>query len=379
MKLFEYEAKAMLRKHGVSIPEGILVHTPEEATAAYTALGGGDVVLKSQVLVGGRGKAGGIRFAKTAEEALNTVRELLSMTIKGERVKSVLIERKLGIASEIYLGVTWDRSNKSPVVVATSSGGMDVEEVAKKDPSLIHRMYVDASLGFEPFMGRELGRKIGLSGGLCQRFGSIASTLYQVFDQYDAELVESNPLAVTSSGELIAADARLNLADDALFRHPEFADKPDRYDDLSPLEAKAKKLGVQYVELEGSIGIIGNGAGLTMSTLDVVKYYGGEPANFLDAGGGSSESEFLQALTILSENQRVRLIFVNILAGITRCDDVARAIVKAKAELQVSKPFVIRLAGTNEEEGRRILKGAGFSVFSDMEEAAKEAVGISKR
>lgn len=379
MKLFEHEAKGILRRHGLSTPDGVLIHTPEEAKAAFTALGGRDVVLKSQVLVGGRGKAGGIKFAATAEEALNMAGQLLSMTIKGETVKSVLVEKKIAIAKELYLGVTWDRSNKSPIVIATSAGGMDVEEVAKKDPSLIKRMNVDISLGFEQFMGRELGRKIGLNGGVCQRFGSVASTLYRVFEEYDAELVESNPLAMTTSGELIVADARLNISDDALFRHPEFEDKPDRYDDLSPLEAKSKELGVQYVELDGSIGIIGNGAGLTMSTLDVVKYYGGEPANFLDAGGGSSESEFLQALTILNENPKVNLIFVNILAGITRCDDVARAIVRAKAGLKIPKPFVIRLAGTNEEEGRRILKEAGFSVFSDMEEAAKEAVAISKR
>jgi succinyl-CoA synthetase beta subunit len=380
MKLYEHEAKKIFRDIGIPTPLGEVVTSVEEAKRAYARLAQRSVVVKAQVLVGGRGKAGGIKFASSVEEVESAAKTLLGSEIKGERVGAVLIEPKLDISRELYLGVTWDRSERSPVVIASSEGGVNIEEVAKTKPDAIKRVHVDPEIGFKPFMGRLLASSIGLTGRVLQSFADIASKMYSLFDGFDAELVESNPLALTSQGDIVAADARLNIVDDALFRHKEFSNNSDeRLAEYSVLERKARQLGVQYVELDGSIGIIGNGAGLTMATLDLIKYYGGEPANFLDAGGGSSEEEFMQALSILNENPKVRLVFVNILAGITRCDDVARAIVKARSSLGISKPFVIRLAGTNEEEGRRILAGSGINVFSDMDEAAKKAVEAASK
>ncbi|PSN86718.1 succinate--CoA ligase subunit beta [Candidatus Marsarchaeota G2 archaeon ECH_B_SAG-F08] len=380
MKLFEFEAKKFFGDAGIKVPKGYVVDDKKQAREAYSKIGVKEVVVKAQVLVGGRGKAGGIKFAQSAEELEKVVGEMLSSKIKGESVKKVLIEEKLPIKKELYLGITWDRSNRAPVVIASSQGGMDIEEVAKSNPKAIAKVLVEQELGFEPFIGRELAFSIGLSGQLCQEFGQICFKLYKLFENFDAELIEINPLVITNDNTLVAADARLNISDDALFRHVELNQlSEERLGELTPLEAKARKLGVQYVELDGSIGVIGNGAGLTMSTLDVVKYYGGAPANFLDAGGGSSEREFVQALEILNQNPKVKLIFVNILAGITRCDEVAKAIVKAKDELGVKKPFVIRLAGTNEKEGRAILEQAGLNAFSDMEEAAKHAVELVKK
>jgi len=380
MKLYEYEAKKIFRDIGIPTPLGEVVTSVEEAKRAYVRLAQRSVVVKAQVLVGGRGKAGGIKFASSVEEVESATKTLLGSEIKGERVGAILIEPKLDISRELYLGVTWDRSERSPVVIASSEGGVNIEEVAKTKPDAIKRMHVDPEIGFKPFMGRLLASSIGLTGRVLQSFADISSKMYSLFDGFDAELVESNPLALTSQGEIVAADARLNIVDDALFRHKEFSNNSDeRLAEYSALERKARQLGVQYVELDGSIGIIGNGAGLTMATLDLIKYYGGEPANFLDAGGGSSEEEFMQALSILNENPKVRLVFVNILAGITRCDDVARAIVKARSSLGISKPFVIRLAGTNEEEGRRILAESGINVYSDMDEAAKKAVEVASK
>ena len=380
MKLYEYEAKKIFRDIGIPTPLGEVVTSVEEAKRAYVRLAQRSVVVKAQVLVGGRGKAGGIKFASSVEEVESATKTLLGSEIKGERVGAILIEPKLDISRELYLGVTWNRSERSPVVIASSEGGVNIEEVAKTKPDAIKRMHVDPEIGFKPFMGRLLASSIGLTGRVLQSFADISSKMYSLFDGFDAELVESNPLALTSQGEIVAADARLNIVDDALFRHKEFSNNSDeRLAEYSALERKARQLGVQYVELDGSIGIIGNGAGLTMATLDLIKYYGGEPANFLDAGGGSSEEEFMQALSILNENPKVRLVFVNILAGITRCDDVARAIVKARSSLGISKPFVIRLAGTNEEEGRRILAESGINVYSDMDEAAKKAVEVASK
>ena len=379
MKLFEHEVKEIFRANGIAVPPGRVVSDPAGAVVAYEWLHVPSVVIKSQVLVGGRGKAGGIRFAASAGEAAEVTRNLMGFNIKGEIVKSVLVEPRLDISKELYLGITWDRSARAPVIVASASGGINIEDVAHENPEAIKKIHVDPDLGFEPFVGRELAAKVGIPREHSQIFAEITGHMYALFVRYDAELVESNPLALTGDGKLIAADARLNILDDALFRQKEFGAKAsDRLSELPLLERKAKQLGVQYVELDGSVGIIGNGAGLTMATLDLVKYYGGEPANFLDAGGGSSEESFLRALGVLAENPKVKLIFVNILAGITRCDDVAKAIVKAKTELGLNKPLVIRLAGTNESEGRKILSENGMSAYSAMEEAAKEAVRVAR-
>lgn len=378
MKLFEHEAKAIFRSVGIPTPNGILIHSPEEAAGAYSKVDSNQVVLKTQVLVGGRGKAGGVVFASSGDEAMRLSQKLFSMKIKGEAVHSVLMEPKLDIRRELYLGVTYDKSKRSPVVVASSSGGVEIEEVAKTSPSSIVKQWVDSYTGFPAFMGRKLAAQLGLGGTLLQDFGQISSRLYTLFEAFDADLIETNPLAITGDGRLVAADARLNVADDALYRHSDLAkSERDRLASASTLEARAHEMGVQYVELEGDIGIIGNGAGLTMATLDLVNHFGGRPANFLDAGGGSSTESFLKALTILNDNPKVKVIFVNILAGITRCDDVANAIVTAQRTLNTSKKFVIRLAGTNEEEGKMILKQHSFNAYSDMEEAARRAVVLA--
>ncbi|MEM3670976.1 MAG: ADP-forming succinate--CoA ligase subunit beta [Thermoprotei archaeon] len=378
MKLFEYEAKQVFASKGIPAPKGVLARDPERAAQAYSDLGSEQVALKAQVLVGGRGKAGGIRFASSQQEARSVARELLGSSIKGETVRTILVEPKLKIVKELYVGVTLDRSKRAPVVVASSSGGVEIEEAARASPETVKKMWVDPDSGFPPFQGRRLGAQIGLKSGLLQKFGDIASALYALFEQYDAELVESNPLAVTDGDRLVAADARLNISDDALYRHTqlELSDE-DRLASLSELEKRAHRLGVQYVELDGDVGVIGNGAGLTMATLDMVKYFGGNPANFLDAGGGSSQESFASALSILNDNPRIKVIFINILAGITRCDEVAKAIVEARKTLDPSKKLVIRLSGTNEEKGKSILSEHSIRAFTDMEQAAREAVRLA--
>lgn len=376
MKFYEYEAKQVFSSYGIPIPRGGVASSPSEAREIASSIGK-PVVLKVQVLVGGRGKAGGIKFASSPDEAEKIASELLGSTFKGFRVNKILVEEKLSIKSEFYLGITIDRAARRFVAIASSEGGVDIEEVARTHPHLIAKEHIDPLIGFHTFMARNMLKRLGLEHSLINPMASCLRKLYDILVDYDAELIEINPLVLTSDGKLIAVDARLNIDQDALFRHKELMDKISLRD-LTPMEIEAKRAGLSYVELDGDIGIIGNGAGLVMTTLDLVKMHGGFPANFLDVGGGASEEAIAKALQILLNHTRVKVILVNILGGITRCDVVAKGIVSALKSSSIKKPIVIRLVGTNEDEGRRILNEAGIPALTSIEEATSLAVKLSR-
>ncbi len=366
MKQYEYLAKKALRNAGIPVPPGRVVDTPEQAEQAVQDLG--PAALKAQVLVGGRGKAGGIRFAQTPQEARQLAEAMLGMNLKGYIVERLYAEAKLAIDRELYIAVTTDRARKVPLVMASVAGGMEIEEISD---DLIVRQWVNPRIGVMPYFGRELAARLGLSGVLAREFADLVVKLYRIYREQDAELVEINPLAVVG-GHLVAADARLNLDDSALYRHPDVV----KIDEGSELEKKVHEIGLAYVELDGDIAIMANGAGMAMATVDAIQYYGGKPANFLDAGGGASVEPTAQALSVLvSMNPKV--IFINIFGGITRCDDVARAILQVKNTQGIFVPLVVRLVGTNEKEGVALLEAAGISAYSDMAPAAQQAVTLA--
>ena len=375
MKLFEFEAKNILKQYGISIPKGDLANSPDEAEMIAGKIGG-PVALKAQVLVAGRGKAGGILFADTAAEARKMASKLIGSTIKGIPVTSLLVEEKLDLAEQFYASVTVDRQAKCYVVLASTSGGADVEETAQASPDKISRHRVDPAAGFSARDATGLVSRLGTSKGDAARFADAASVLYKAALDYDAELVETNPLAKTPGGEFVAADARMIIDDNALFRHPEFQGRSSERADDTPLEAEARRLGLTYIDLPGDIGIIGNGAGLVMATLDLVDYFGGKPANFLDLGGGAQPEVVSQAIALVMSKPQVKVVLVNILAGITRCDLVAQGIVEVLRESEVKKPIAVRMIGTNEEEGTRILEEAGVHVLANMEEAVQKTVRL---
>lgn len=376
MKLLEYQAKEFFRKHGIPLPKSQVASTPEEARDIADKLG--PVAIKAQLPVGGRGKAGGIRFADTPDEAAEIAGAMLGSGLKGIEVKRVLVEEKLSIVDELYLGVTVDRKNGSYVVLASAEGGVDIEEVAAGTPEKIVRHPVDPSQGLRIYHCRRMAKKLGYSGREMNELASLIGKLYRVAHESDAELTEINPLALTEEG-FVAADARLNVDDNALFRHPELAELSQESDlsELTEREGEARSLGLTYVELDGDIGIIGNGAGLTMATLDTVTLHGGKPANFLDLGGGASPERIEAAVSFVIQDPRVEAVFVNILGGITRCDDTARGIIDARERLGVDKPFVVRMVGTNEEEGRRMLREEGIVSHDTMEDAAEAVVAAT--
>ncbi|MDI3299237.1 MAG: ADP-forming succinate--CoA ligase subunit beta [Bacillota bacterium] len=367
MKLYEYMAKGVLRENGVPVPPGRLARTPEEAEAAARSLG--PCVVKAQVLVGGRGKAGGVKPAQTPEEARSRAGEILGMNLKGCVVETVYVESMLGIDRELYLGITMDNAAKRPLLIASASGGMEIEEVPER---AIVRQPVPVEWGLMPYATRWVAHRLGLSGDLARQFGEIALKLYEIFRRYDAELVEINPLAVAGD-RLVAADARLNVDDDALYRHPDLP----RTSEATELEKRVRELGLAYVELDGDIAVMANGAGITMATLDVLQRYGGRPMNFLDAGGGAAAGPMAEALKVLVST-RPKAIFVNIFGGITRCDDVAQAVITARREVGISMPMVVRLVGTNEEKGVEMLRGEGIQAYRSMEEAAARAVELAR-
>jgi succinyl-CoA synthetase beta subunit len=336
-------------------------------------------VVKAQVLVAGRGKAGGILFVDSVEEAERAVEKLLSMEIKGMPVRSVRVEEKVQVKKELYFGLTIDRVERSYLAIASGTGGVDIEEVASRAPEKVILTPIDPELGFQPFQAREIAKRIGYSGSKLTEVGSIFESLCSAGMSSDAELIEMNPLVEDSAGNLVAADARLIIDDNALFRHQEYRSRLlEGNSELSPQELEALKNGLAYVMLDGQIGIIGNGAGLVMATLDTIQYFGGKPANFLDVGGGAPAEQTTVALKIVLSNPNVKVLFINILGGITRCDEVAKGILEAKEKLRITAPMIIRLVGTNEEEGKRILRDAGVEVLESMEEAAQRAVEISK-
>ncbi|WP_456474118.1 ADP-forming succinate--CoA ligase subunit beta [Candidatus Pyrohabitans sp.] len=358
MDLYEYQGKQIFAHYGIPVPRGEVASSPEKAKEIAAKLGS-EVVLKAQVLAGGRGKAGGVRFASSPEEAESVARELLSMELKGHAVKKVLVEQKLGIRSEIYAGMTIDRARGRAIFMVSSEGGMDIEEVAEHSPEKIFSRHVDPFVGFYPYMARELASQLDLEPEEFKKVSGVLLKLYRVFSEKDAQLVEINPLVIAEEG-VFAADAKIVIDEDALFRQD--------------FEEKAR--GMPYVELGGSIGCIVNGAGLAMSTMDTLKHLGGEPANFLDIGGGASKEVMREALLKVASHPKVRVIFINILGGITRCDEIARGILEARQGIHL--PLVVRFRGTNESEGIALLQREGIEVERDMLTAAKLAIEKSR-
>jgi len=379
LKLYEYEAKNILAQYGIPVPQGALITNANSAVNAVAKLKP-PFAVKSQVLIAGRGKAGGILFADPVEEAEKAAEKLLKTAIKGIPVKKVLIEEKLPINKELYCGVTIDRFARSYVAIASAVGGMEIEEIAEKTPQAVLKILVNPQQGFRSFHARQVTRKLGYGGSQLLELARIFEKLYQAGMDYDAELIEINPLAETEEGSFVALDARIIMDDNALFRHQEYKKRllgEER--DRTPQENQALRNNLAYVKLEGNIGIIGNGAGLVMATLDVIRCYGGKPANFLDVGGGAPTERIAAALNIVLSDPNVKALFVNILGGITRCDDVARGIIEATKKPVITKPIVVRLVGTNEEEGKRILAEAGIHVLDSIEEAVNQVVKLVEK
>ncbi|MDP3879696.1 MAG: ADP-forming succinate--CoA ligase subunit beta [Dehalococcoidales bacterium] len=375
MKLFEFEAKKILEENGIAVPWGRIAHSAAEAEAIAREMGS-PAVLKAQVLVAGRGKSGGILFASDAAEAGKTAARLLGSTIKGNTVSSLLVEEKLDISGQFYASVAIDRQARRYVILASSEGGIDIEETALASPDKIARSWADPATGFNQAAAVEMLGNFRLGENDTVRFAAVLDRLYTIAMDYDAELVEVNPLARTAAGEFIAADARIIIDDNALFRHPELKGLSSAGAEDTPLEAEARKQNLAYVDLDGDIGIVGNGAGLMMATLDLVHYFGGRPANFLDIGGGGNVDTTKNGLLMVMSKPAVKAVLVNILGGITRCDVVARAIITALNESRDKKPVVVRMMGTNETEGNRMLHQAGIATCPDVEEAIEEVLKL---
>jgi succinyl-CoA synthetase beta subunit len=379
--LYEYQGKELFRRFQIPVSEGRLATTPEEARAAAEQVGG-PVVVKAQVLTGGRGKAGGVKLADDPADAEQKAREILGLDIRGHVVRKLWIERASEIAKEYYLSITFDRGAKKPLFMLTKEGGVEIEQVAEESPEKLARLHVDPLEGFRPWQARHLiyGAAIDDPNEQKQLLG-IIEKLYRCFVECDAMLTEINPLIVTPEGEVKALDSKFTVDENALYKHPDIAEMRD-VEAADPLEALAREKGVTYVKLDGDVGILGNGAGLSMSTVDVVAHVGGRPANFCDLGGGGDAEGVVDALEVITRDPQVRSIFFNIFGGITRCDEVARGILTALERMQISQPIVVRLDGTNAEEARRILQGAGKSnVFPEatMLDGARRAVELAER
>jgi succinyl-CoA synthetase beta subunit len=372
MKIHEYQAKDILRRFGVPVQPGQIATTPEEAER-ITREFGVPVVIKAQVYVGGRGKAGGVKLAQNPTEAREVAGRILGMDIKGLTVEKVLVTPALDIKEEYYIGVTLDRASQAPVVIVSAAGGIDIEEVAEKEPEKIIRHVVDVRWGLLPMQARQLLARAGVPSVVVARGGAILSTLVRAFMETDATLAEINPLALTADGKVIAADAKIIIDDNALPRQKEYASWAEP-EEANPLEFEAKAEGLTYVKLDGNVGIIGNGAGLVMTTLDMVARAGGKPANFLDIGGGAKAEVMKKALLFVARDPQVKGILVNIFGGITRGEEVAQGIIMAQAELPKGMPIVARLAGTGEVEGRAMLANAGLTWGADMRDGAQKIV-----
>jgi succinyl-CoA synthetase beta subunit len=379
LDLHEYQGKELFRRFGIPVSDGLLATTPAEARAAAEKIGGA-VVVKAQVLIGGRGKAGGIKLAEGPDEAEARAREILGMDIRGHTVEKVWIERASEIAREYYLSLTFDRSAKQPLYMFTTQGGMDIEEVAATSPEALVRLHVDPLEGCHPWHARSLVYAAGVTDpGEQKQIAAIVGKLYDVFVGADAMLCEINPLIVTPEGEVRALDSKFTVDDNALYRHPDIAEMRDPAA-ADPLEALAREKGVTYVKLDGEVGVLGNGAGLTMATVDVVTFVGGSPANFCDLGGGGDAQGVVDALEVITRDPQVRSIFFNIFGGITRCDEVARGILQAVERMGLAQPIVVRLDGTNAEEGRRILGDAALPNLhaeATMLDGARRAVELA--
>jgi succinyl-CoA synthetase beta subunit len=379
MDLLEYQGKQLFAKHGVPVPEGRHATTVQEAVDAAEALGY-PVVVKAQVQIGGRGKAGGIKLAKDRAEAEQHAQAILGMDIRGFTVHEVWVEQASDIAEEHYAAIVFDRSAKKPMAMLSRMGGMDVEAVADEDPEAMRMLHVDPLLGFQDFHGRKLAFESGIAADVIRPVGAMLAKLYEVFVAEDATLVEVNPLLVTGAREIVALDAKVTIDGNALYRHPDTAALRDAAPDEDPQERMARERGLTYVKLDGNVGILGNGAGLVMSTLDVVAQAGGSPANFLDAGGGSKAEAITSAVEVILSDEKVRAVLFNIFGGITRCDEVAKGLIEAFAQIKPQVPFVVRLDGTNDEAGRALLAEASLpNVHTEatMLGAAKKVVELA--
>jgi succinyl-CoA synthetase beta subunit len=376
LKLHEYQSKRIFAKYGVPIPQGEVATTAAEARDIAKNIGGA-VVVKSQVLVGGRGKAGGVKLAKDADEAEKIAGQILGMDIKGLTVEKVLIDPAADIKDEIYVGVVIDRVQQKPVIIASAEGGVEIEEVAKTNPEAILRLPVGVRTGLLDFQARQMAYELGLRGAHINQFVRILKGLYGAFRDTDASLAEINPLVVTGDNQLLAVDGKIVLDDNALFRHKDLEDMRDLQEETEA-ERKARQAGMSFIKLDGEIGCMVNGAGLAMATMDITKHYGGEPANFLDIGGGAKADKVALALRIILDDPKVKSILFNIFGGITRCDEVAKGILEALSQVKTDVPMVARLVGTNEEEGQRILAEANFPAATSLGEAAQKAVALAK-
>ena len=376
MKLHEYQSKLIFAKYGIPIPKGRVAATAAEARQIAEELGG-RVVVKSQVLVGGRGKAGGIRLAKSAKEAEEAATQILGMEIKGLPVRKVLVDSAANIEQEIYLGITNDRAARRPVFMASAAGGVEIEEVARTNPEKIIKVHIDPLLGLRDYQARDIAIGIDLPKEYWKHFGDICRGLWRVYQECDATLVEINPLVILKEKSLMALDGKMLLDDNALFRHPDLAEMRD-VDEEAAAETEARKYGLSFIKLDGNIGCMVNGAGLAMTSMDIVKLFGGEPANFLDIGGGAGADKVAAAMRIILSDKNVKAILFNVFGGITRCDEVAKGILAALKEVKPTIPMVVRLVGTNAEEGRKLLADAHMITAETLADAAKKSVAAAK-
>lgn len=385
MKIHEYQAKAILSKYGVPVPRGEVAFTPQEVPEITKRLGTPVVVVKAQIHAGGRGKAGGVKLAKSADEAEKIARELIGKTLvtyqtgpDGQRVSRLLVEEGLAIDRELYLGLVVDRSTKKIVLMVSKEGGVEIEEVAEKSPEKIHKVFIHPGVGLQPFQAQQLGFAVGLSGDSLKKAVKMMLALYQAFIATDASILEINPLIVTKSGDLLALDAKINFDDNAMYRHPDIRELRDVSEE-DPLEVEASKFSLNYIRLDGTIGCMVNGAGLAMATMDIIKLAGGSPANFLDVGGGANAEQIRSAFKILMSDKNVNAVLINIFGGILRCDVLAAGVIAAVKELGVPVPIVIRMKGTNVEEGKKMLaeSGLNFATADTMGEAADKVVALA--
>jgi succinyl-CoA synthetase beta subunit len=385
MKIHEYQAKAILAKFGVPVPRGEVVVKKDEARAAAQRLGSSVVVVKAQIHAGGRGKAGGVKLAKSPDEALNHAGQILGMTLvtpqtgeEGRIVRRLLVEEGLDIKRELYVSVLVDREVGAPIFMVSAAGGMEIEEVAKDNPEAILRETIDPTVGFQAFQARKLAFGLGLTAEQVSAAVPFFQSLYRAFVETDASMIEINPCVVTGDGKMFALDAKVTFDDNALYRHPEFKDLRD-LDEETPLEVEASKFKLNYIKLDGDIACMVNGAGLAMATMDIIKLSGGSPANFLDVGGGASEEQVKNAFRLLLSDPNVKAVFVNIFGGILRCDILANGVVNAAKELKFKVPVVVRMEGTNVKQGKEILKNSGlnFTVADGMKDGAQKAVALA--
>jgi len=385
MKIHEYQGKQLLKKYGVTVPRGVVVNRTEEVASAVEQLGL-PVVVKAQIHAGGRGKGGGVKLARTVDEATDITRHMIGMKLvthqtgpEGREVRTVLIEEGLKIKQEFYLGIVLDRAISRLVLMASSAGGMDIEEVAAHEPEKILKESIDPAVGLQPFQARKLAFGIGLPNEVVSKAARFMAALYRAFVDLDASLAEINPFLLTEDGELYALDAKLNFDDNALFRHKDYVELRDLNEE-EPLEIEASKHDLNYIKLDGNIGCMVNGAGLAMATMDIIKLAGGEPANFLDVGGGASQERVENAFRILLSDQNVRAVLINIFGGIVRTDMVASGVVAAARNIGVKVPVVVRLEGTNVEKGREVIEqsGLGFVTASGMKDAAEKVVALAR-